>query len=95
VVLDHPVRRLRLVGELDLASSDNAAELLATVIDRHACYVEIDLEGLDFIDCRGLGALLRLRAVMIDPGAIGLRNVPEQAALLLRTTGVDALFNIY
>lgn len=95
VVLDHPVRRLRLVGELDLASSDNAADLLATVIDRHACYVEIDLAGLDFIDCRGLGALLRLRAVMIDPGAIGLRNVPEQAALLLRTTGVDALFNIY
>jgi anti-anti-sigma factor len=94
VVLDHPVRHLRFRGELDLVTSDNVVDLLATVVDRQASYVEVDLAGLDFIDCRGLGALLRLRAMMIDPDAIGLRNIPEQAALLLRTTGVDALFNI-
>ena len=95
IVLERPVRRLFLRGELDLATSDKVYELLSGLIDRHAAYIEIDLAEVSFIDCRGLGVLLRLRALMSDPHAVGLRNVSPSAEELLRAAGIAHLFNLY
>jgi anti-anti-sigma factor len=95
VVLECPVRRLFFRGELDLATSDKVYELLSGLIDPHASYIEIDLAEVCFIDCRGLGLLLRLRALMSDPHAVGLRNVSPSAHELLRVAGIAHLFNLY
>lgn len=95
IVLERPVRRLFFHGELDLATSDKVYELLSGLIDRHASYIEIDLAEVTFMDCRGLSVLLRLRALMSDPAAVGLRNVPASAEELLRVAGIAHLFNLY
>jgi hypothetical protein len=39
--------------------------------------------------------LLRLRALMSDPHAVGLRNVSPSAEELLRAAGIADLFNLY
>src|SRR5689334_9414291 len=41
IILERPVRRLALRGDLDLVTSDKVYELLSGVIDRHASYIEI------------------------------------------------------
>src|SRR3978361_817653 len=56
---DHAVARLRLSGELDLASTGRLNEALEEA-RAHATHVEVDLRDLTFIDSSGLRALMAL-----------------------------------
>lgn len=58
-----PVRStlwLRVRGELDLTTADVLYEaIVEAVVDRSTEHVVIDLAGVPFLDCSGVGALVR------------------------------------
>lgn len=64
---EHGVVRLGLTGELDLASSDQLLTRLSQLLGSGA-RVRIDLSRLEFIDSRGIYALLRAIALGGEAG---------------------------
>lgn len=59
--------RLVLTGELDLLTAQRLEARLRRLW-RSATPVVVDLSGLDFCDCAGLGALVRARVLAIADG---------------------------
>lgn len=49
---------VRVVGELDLASASWVRDRIARAAHNPAREVVVDLSGVSFVDCAGLGALL-------------------------------------
>lgn len=83
-------RIVKLVGELDLASTPHAeAQILAALMDTHKMIV-VDLSELAFIDSAGISALLRVEAgSAADAGRlVFLRGTPP-VQRVLRLCGAD------
>jgi anti-anti-sigma factor len=80
--------RVRLIGELDMATAPDAASglLIATVLDDQP--VEVDLAGLQFMDARGLHVLLTAHARLGD--RLTLRPGPRCVQRLFELTGTAA-----
>jgi len=80
---------LRLVGELDLASVTLLEACLDNLRATGSRYLRVDLSGLAFVDCAGLGGLLdahhaflRVRGTMVITGANAtVRRVMELAGV--------------
>ncbi|HEX5332944.1 MAG TPA: STAS domain-containing protein [Cellulomonas sp.] len=53
---------VRVVGELDLASASWVRDRIARAARNPAREVVVDLSGVSFVDCAGLGALLSAQA---------------------------------
>ncbi|MER7828384.1 STAS domain-containing protein [Streptomyces sp. NPDC096097] len=91
--LDAHVAGLRLVGALDL---DGTAQLRAAFADcftRPNDCVVLDLSGLRFCDCAGLGVLLEAKATADSIGTeLCVEGACGQVARLLALTGVDEVF---
>jgi anti-anti-sigma factor len=84
------VARLRLIGDLDLAVADHLVMRLRALLDR-GTRVRIDLSRLEFIDSRGMHALIR--AVVLGREAGGEvveidRNVTANVRHTLELAGV-------
>ena len=85
---------LSVTGEFDLAV---VAEFLQRAL---ACLarteaLELDLQGVSFIDSSGLGALLRVRKEAADAGkTLSLVNVSPATHRLLEITGLHDAFDI-
>ncbi|PVU82663.1 hypothetical protein DDP54_06180 [Cellulomonas sp. WB94] len=58
----HGVSVVRVVGELDLASASWVRARIARAAHDPAREVVVDLSGVSFVDCAGLGALLGAQA---------------------------------
>ncbi len=81
-------------GEFDLAVVDQFLEQALACLER-ADTVEIDLEGVSFIDSSGLGALVRVRKEAADHGKkVSLVNVSPATHRLLEITGLHQAFDI-
>lgn len=63
---DGDVHRVRLRGELDIAS---AADVEARLVEIAGSTVELDLSQLQFIDARGMAALVSARRRIADAGS--------------------------
>ncbi|MGP3685755.1 STAS domain-containing protein [Streptomyces sp. IBSNAI002] len=92
-----PLRRdaceVSVAGELDV---DTAPELRAALAQAMATYqqVTVDLAGLRFCDCTGLGALLAAARTAKAGGAeLRLRSVPDCVARLARLFPTDGAFS--
>lgn len=79
--------RLELGGELDVASGPELVE----AVDREApgrARLVLDLRSLDFIDCAGLRAILRIRArCILDHRDLALIQGPPIVQRLFELTG--------
>jgi anti-anti-sigma factor len=86
--------RMRLVGELDLATIAEVAEVTSAAIECGCAWVEIDVSDLRFCDSTGLRCLLAARAHCAAAGG-GLRLVdpPPRLIRLLQITGLGVLMS--
>ncbi len=81
-------------GEFDLAVVDEFLERALACLDR-ATALELDLQGVSFIDSSGLGALVRVRQEAAIRGkTLSLVNVSSATHRLLQITGLHEAFDI-
>jgi anti-anti-sigma factor len=85
---------LRVEGEVDLAVADEFLDRMrACLIDAEA--IQLDLQGLSFIDSSGLGALVRMRKeAAASSQRFSLVNLTAATDRLLRITGLHDAFDI-
>lgn len=83
---------VHVAGELDLSTAGRLRELLTGVIRAGAPHLVLDLSGVTFMDCSGLGVLLHAReASTVRGGGLMLVGVPGRVLALLTLTGTQAL----
>ena len=90
VLASEPHKRLRLHGELDLAT----APLLVSILDQHAMGSEtlaLDLSDLSFCDLVGLTTLERAQQRLRRRGCrMTVQGIPGQLRRLLAVDGVNS-----
>jgi anti-sigma B factor antagonist len=90
----HPV--VALYGELDLAGVPGVASHLIAVVAACGPSVIVDMADLEFIDCSGLGVLVRVLNWTRASGGDMILAAPQQHVLrILRLTGLAGLFSVY
>lgn len=83
-------------GELDPADVPAVASHLIAAVAACGPSVIVDLAGLEFIDCCGLGVLMRVQKWTRDNGGDVLLAAPQQhVRRLLRLTGLNGVFSVY
>jgi anti-sigma B factor antagonist len=91
----HGCAVVELHGELDIATGVSAWGLLATVTASEKVTI-VDLAKLEFMDCSGLGALVRARAHAGSAGHALLLAAPAAAIRqVLEMTGAARLFSTH
>jgi anti-anti-sigma factor len=61
--------RVAVIGEVDLATARQLRDgLLLVLHDQAPAVVEVDLAGVSFLDCAGIGALVAVRNLAVDAG---------------------------
>ena len=85
---DDPVGA-RLIGELDLASYDDATAALSPLFDASGDVV-LDVADLSFMDSSGIRLLIRLQR-SIDGGAVVVRSPQLHVERLLQIAGLPDL----
>jgi anti-anti-sigma regulatory factor len=69
--------------------------LIAIIDIDHADRLPIDLDGLDFLDCSGIGALVAGRNAALAAGCrYGVRNPRGMVSSILWACGVDVVSGI-
>jgi anti-sigma B factor antagonist len=85
-----------LHGELDLADIPAVESHLIAVVAACGPSVIVDMAGLDFIDCSGLGVLVRvLRWTRAGGGDLFLAAPPPHVRRILRLTALIGVFPLY
>ena len=86
--------RLRVAGEVDIASVEDLLTEARGCLDGPATLLEVDLGGVTFIDSSGLGALVQIRTAAADRGKrMELTDVPPSVSRLIDLTGLNAVFS--
>ena len=85
-----------LSGELDLAYAPAVASLLIAAVAACGPSIIVDLAGLEFIDCAGLGVLVRvLKWIRASGGDMYLAAPRQCVRNLLSLTGLIEAFSVY
>jgi len=83
-------------GEVDVYTAPKLKETLARAIEDGCDRIIIDLDGVEFMDSSGLGALVSgLRSVKEKNGFMVVTNPREAILKVLKITGLDKSFPIY
>jgi anti-sigma B factor antagonist len=83
-------------GELDLANVPAVASHLIAAVAACGPSVIVDLASLEFIDCCGLGVLVRVLKWTRESGGDVLLAAPQQhVRRLLRLIGLNGVFSVY
>ena len=89
------VRILSCQGRLDAQVSNTLKENIQQQLDEGAVNLVIDLEGVDFLDSSGLGALVAgLRKAKEKKGEIKLSGLRPDVRSIFDITRVARLFHI-
>jgi anti-sigma B factor antagonist len=85
-----------LCGELDLADVPGVASRLMAAVSARGPSIIVDLTGLQFIDCCGLGVLVRLLKWVRACGGDMCLAAPQQSVRkVLNVTGLIDVFPVY
>ncbi|HEY2693292.1 MAG TPA: STAS domain-containing protein [Streptosporangiaceae bacterium] len=85
-----------LRGELDLAAVPAVESHLIAAVAAYGPSIIVDLAGLEFIDARGLGVLVRvLKWTRERGGDVSLAAPQRQVRWVLEITGLIAVFSVY
>jgi anti-anti-sigma factor len=88
--------RVTVAGELDVATAADVRTALLAAVTTHQ-HVAVDMSGLTFCDCAGLGALLSAARAARASGAdlhLHLHAVPHALARLLHLSHTGGAFTI-
>lgn len=85
-----------LAGELDLETAPAVRDAVRACLDNHPALLRVDISGVSFCDCSGLGALLWARAEAARAGVGFHLSGPFQpiVARVLHATGTAAHFGL-
>lgn len=85
--------RVNVTGEIDMSTADGLRDSLLDAT-RRGGVVEVDLSGVEFMDSRGIRALVEAWASVPSTGSFSVVDASEKARQLLRTTGLDVTFGL-
>jgi anti-anti-sigma factor len=88
VALDAPLRELRLIGELDVATVPALEDAFASLAGDGP--VTLDLSELTFIDSSGLHAIVQFASSLDGEGPLTLAHPSENVLRLLEIVKLDA-----
>lgn len=89
------VQILACLGRMDAQVSGVLKERIQELLDKGSANLVLDLEGLDFLDSSGLGALVScLRRVREKKGEIKLAGLRPEVRSIFDITRVSRLFDI-
>lgn len=84
---------VRVSGELDIATADQAYAYLRDVVDSQPGSVTMNLAGLTFCDAAGLGVLARVAGHARQSGhSLKLAAARPSLLRIMRITGMDETF---
>jgi anti-sigma B factor antagonist len=84
---------ITVVGELDIATAEQAYAYISEVIDAGQAPVSVDLAGLTFCDASGLGVLARVANHARQAGRqFRLTSARPPLLKIMRLTGLDRSF---
>ncbi len=87
---------VRLVGRLDLASAEAVKQRLVQVVGAGHRQLVVDLDGVDFLDSSGLGALIGgLKVARVARGNLRIARPNDQVRLVLELTTLDRVLHPY
>ncbi|MCX5386835.1 STAS domain-containing protein [Streptomyces sp. NBC_00083] len=87
------VARVTLAGELDLDTAPLVRAAVVTCLAEHPTSLCLDLTGVSFCDCAGLGVLLRARVSALRAGVpLVVEGMGTQPARLLALIGGEGIF---
>jgi len=85
-----------LSGELDLADAPVVASHLIAAVAAFGPSIIVDLAGLEFIDCRGLGVLVRvLKWTRESGGDMYLVGTRPRVRRVFEMAGLIGVFSVY
>jgi anti-sigma B factor antagonist len=85
-----------LSGELDAADVPDVAVALSAAIAAHGPSIIVDLAGLKYISCGGLGILVRLlKVTRASGGSLALAAPRGLVREILKATGLLTVFSVY
>lgn len=85
-----------LFGELDVASAPNLREQLIQLVSQGSHLLVLDLEGLDFLDSTGLGAIISaLKRARTNGGDLRLVCTQSRIRRLFEITALDKAFPLF
>jgi anti-anti-sigma factor len=86
--------RVAVAGEVDLATTPVLRERLLRVLrDHRPDLLDVDLAGVTFLDCTGLGALVAVRNAAIRAG--GQMRVSHPQPIVRRVLKVTGLLGVF
>jgi anti-sigma B factor antagonist len=68
----HPI--VRIQGEIDVATAPEMADSVATVLAHDPLDLVLDLTDTEFMDCSGVGVIVRARNHLPDESRVILRH---------------------
>ncbi|MFI7543472.1 STAS domain-containing protein [Actinoplanes sp. NPDC049599] len=85
--------RIAVIGEIDLSTAEELfADLLGVILAGRPQHIEVDLAGVTFLDCRGLGVLVVARRVAARAG--GRLRITGPQPLVRRVMEATGLLGI-
>jgi len=87
-----PVVHVR--GEIDLDTAAEMADALAIVVARRPPELVLDLTEVSFMDCSGVGIIVRTRSHLPDGARLVLRGLQPLVRRVLGILHVDALCTV-
>jgi anti-anti-sigma factor len=93
---EHDGAVLVVSGELDVAVAAGLGACFDAALSHGLIRMVLDLHGLDFCDCAGLGAFVRgHRLTLARDGWVRLARVQPRVARIVRIGGLGAVFGGY
>ena len=85
-----PLPVIEVHGEIDVWSGRQLRDQLLWVMSRHGARLALDLGGVTFIDCAGIGALLATRRrAELDGGSVRIVRVSPRVRRILALANVQ------
>ena len=90
-----PLAVLRLKGEFDLSTVKAMGWAIEEALEQRCILVGIDLSGVSFIDCSGIGGLVEAMNRLSGSSAqLCVHRVSPQVLRMMKLTGTDVLFGV-
>ncbi len=90
-----PVAVLRLKGELDLNTTKAIDWGIEEALRQDCSLVGMDLSGVSFIDCAGIGALVQaMHQLNAASAQLCVHRLSPQVARMLKLTGTELILGV-
>jgi len=83
-----------LEGDLDIRHAAKLLERIQAAVKEHPAKIDFDCKKLAYVDSMGLGALVKVNAMVKDEGGIRLFYVQPRVYKLFALTKLDTLFPV-